>query len=164
MYINLRRKRSTRFMTVAIQFCSTQPDPTYLAPREGRYKVRLAPLTGETIMTGEVSSIDRNGLDSNGDQWETHAAVARALRRRLRPFDKYIGPYIDTRGGKLFLGSCDCQPCGGSDGVGCLWPDGGVPAYREPITFSYGPAHDVDEAINAARQCLRLYRKQRKAA
>ena len=27
-------------------------------------------------MTGEVSSIDRNGLDSNGDQWETHAAVA----------------------------------------------------------------------------------------
>ena len=41
-------------------------------------------------MTGEMSWIKANGEDSNGDVYETHAYVARALRSKLRPFDVYV--------------------------------------------------------------------------
>ena len=45
-------------------------------------------------MTGEMHSITQKGLDSNGDSWPTHAAIARAVKGKLKPFDVYQGPYI----------------------------------------------------------------------
>lgn len=45
-------------------------------------------------MTGEMGSIDKNGVDSNGDSWPIHASIARQLKGELRPFDVYQGPYI----------------------------------------------------------------------
>jgi len=45
-------------------------------------------------MTGEMSWIDQNGFDSNGEEWPIHAAVAKALNGVIKSFDKYQGPYI----------------------------------------------------------------------
>lgn len=45
-------------------------------------------------MTGEMSWIHQNGEDSNGEIWGTHAAIARAVKGHLEPFDAYQGPYI----------------------------------------------------------------------
>jgi hypothetical protein len=45
-------------------------------------------------MTGEMCSIDQSGLDSNGEEWPIHAAIAKALGGTLQPFDVYQGPYI----------------------------------------------------------------------
>ena len=45
-------------------------------------------------MTGEMHSINQKGIDSNGDSWPTHAAIARAVKGNLKPFDVYQGPYI----------------------------------------------------------------------
>ena len=45
-------------------------------------------------MTGEMHSITQKGVDSNGDSWPTHAAIARAVKGKLKPFDVYQGPYI----------------------------------------------------------------------
>lgn len=101
-------------------------------------------------MTGEMSWIKANGDDSNGENWHTHAKVARALRCRLRPFDVYIGPYIATKRGKLFIYSED-----GVIGTICLWPGGIAPAYREPITAEFCPMEDAEEALYAARLVLR---------
>ena len=106
-------------------------------------------------MTGEMSWIKPNGEDSNGDVYEVHAKVARALRCRLHPFDVYIGPYIDTLRGHLFISTDD-----GFLGVVCLWPGGVAPAYRIPIVAEYAPFDSVEEALVAARQVLREARKR----
>jgi|TARA_R100001530_G_C4231517_1_gene132776 hypothetical protein len=59
-------------------------------------------------MTGEMSWINQDGEDSNGDEWRTHAAVAKAVGGTLRPFDVYQGPYISLpKGGRLWLGCLD---------------------------------------------------------
>lgn len=108
-------------------------------------------------MTGEMMKIDSGGNDSNGDTWSTHAYVARSLRRPLRPFDAYIGPYIACKEGRLWLGTDD-----GYTGYACLWPDGVAPAYCEPIVVHAGFCDDVESALMAARECLRRYRKARK--
>lgn len=54
-------------------------------------------------MTGEMHTINPNGIDSNGDEWPQHAELARRLGGTLEPFDKYQGPYIclgpDVRAG-----------------------------------------------------------------
>lgn len=113
-------------------------------------------------MTGEMSRIDRNGRDSDGETWETHAYVARKLRRPLRPFDKYIGPYIACKEGRLWISSDD-----GESGYACLWPDGIPPAYCEPIVSEPFPLYQgiTDAlALDAARGVLRAYRKARKGA
>lgn len=104
-------------------------------------------------MTGEMSRIDKDGNDSNGESWPTHAYLARKLRGELRPFDVYTGPYIRVPEGCVWLGNDD-------DGRGpyvCLWPDGIAPAYREPIVV-YAPVGDDLEFLEAARKCLRRYR------
>lgn len=106
-------------------------------------------------MTGEMSWIKPNGDDSNDESWPVHAAVARALRCRLRPFDKYIGPYIKTKRGMLFLSSED-----GYSGTACLWPGGVAPAYREPLTAEIYSIYDVDAALDACRAVLREAGKQ----
>lgn len=105
-------------------------------------------------MTGEMAWIKPDGTDSNGEKWEPHAKVARALRCRLKPFDSYIGPYIAHSAGKLFISSED-----GIVGTVCLWPEGIAPADREPITEDYFPLYDADAALAAARSVLRKYRE-----
>ena len=37
---------------------------------------------------------EETGEDSNGDTWDIHAAIAKALGGKIKPFDKYQGPYI----------------------------------------------------------------------
>lgn len=106
-------------------------------------------------MTGEMSWIKSNGDDSNGEGWPVHAEVARALRCRLRPFDKYIGPYIQTKRGKLWLSSDD-----GMSGTAYLWPDGTPPAYREPITCDFPSVYSIEQALDACRAVLREAGKQ----
>ena len=101
-------------------------------------------------MTGEVSWIKPNGDDSNGDRWPVHAAVARALRCRLRPWDAYCGPYIAHKRGKLWISSED-----GMSGTACLWPGGTAPAYREPITADFPNVYDTEQALDACRAVLR---------
>ena len=106
-------------------------------------------------MTGEMSWIKPNGDDSNGEGWPVHAKVARALRCRLRPWDVYCGPYIQTKRGKLFLSTED-----GMSGTACLWPSGVAPAYREPVTCDFPSVDDVDDALEACRAVLREAGKQ----
>lgn len=107
-------------------------------------------------MTGEMRWIKPNGDDSNGEGWPVHAAVARALRCRLRPFDKYIGPYIDHKRGRLWLSSED-----GITGTACLWPGGVAPAYRDPLTVDFPNVYDADQALAACREVLRQARGQK---
>lgn len=57
-------------------------------------------------MTGEMGSIDKNGLDSNGDSWPLQAAIAKRLGGELCPFDRYQGPYIWINGVRLWVVSC----------------------------------------------------------
>ena len=54
-------------------------------------------------MTGEMSWINQDGEDSNGETWSTHAAVAKAVGGELKPFDAYQGPYIAV-GGDVTVG------------------------------------------------------------
>ena len=58
-------------------------------------------------MAGEMASITQDGIDSDGESWALHAAVAKAVSGELRPFDKYQGPYIRSPKGTLWLYSDD---------------------------------------------------------
>lgn len=109
-------------------------------------------------MTGEMSWIKPSGQDSNGETWEIQATVARALRCKLRPFDAYLGPYINHQNGKIFISSDD-----GEVGTVCLWPNGIAPAYQMPVTAQYFPLYDNDAALAATRDMLRRHRKALKA-
>lgn len=100
-------------------------------------------------MTGEMRGIDGDGRDTNGEEWPTHAYVARQMRAPLRAFDVYCGPYIETNEGWLFLQSDD------GDGVtAVLWPGGAPPAQRPPITAHGGAIGDEEAALRAARAVL----------
>ena len=101
-------------------------------------------------MTGEMASIDKHGTDSNGDHWPLHARVARRLRCKLRPFDKYTGPYIAHPAGKIFL-SMDTA----WEGTACLWPGGIAPAFRKPLVSAPFAWNDRRAATAAARQVLK---------
>lgn len=103
-------------------------------------------------MTSEMNSIDTNGNASDGNCYPVHAAVAKALRSPLRPFDTYIGPYIAHKRGKLFLG----VGVGSYAGYVCLWPGGVAPAYCKPVVCEYGNPDDISAAIAAARRTLRI--------
>ena len=105
-------------------------------------------------MTGEMGWIKANGEAADGNSYPVHAAVARALRSRLRPFDTYIGPYIDHKRGKIFITSED-----GCTGTVCLWPGGMAPAFKEPVISEYFPADDVDAARVAVSEVLRKSKK-----
>ena len=48
-------------------------------------------------MTGEMSWINpETGKDSNGDVWNIHLAIAKAVGGELKPYDVYQGPYISV--------------------------------------------------------------------
>jgi hypothetical protein len=61
-------------------------------------------------MTGEMGFIDQDGKDSNGDHWELHAKIAKAVGGELRPFDVYQGPYILVDGARLWVCADDNHP------------------------------------------------------
>ena len=50
-------------------------------------------------MTGEMSE-----LDVTEDAWPLHFAIARALKGKVRPFDTYQGPFVQTQHGRLWIG------------------------------------------------------------
>lgn len=111
-------------------------------------------------MTGEMHAIAPDGTDSNGDTWEIQAAVATALGCKLRPFDKYIGPYIDHPAGHIFIGEAE-----GCDFLltACLWPDGIAPAYRQPqVSTTFW--NEAGQAIAAVMDMLETYRATRRPA
>lgn len=105
-------------------------------------------------MTGEMGWIKPNGDAADGNSYPVHAAVARALRCRLRPFDTYIGPYIAHKRGRLWISSDD-----GVTGTACLWPGGIAPAWREPIAVDFPNAYDPEQALAAAREVLKRARR-----
>jgi len=61
-------------------------------------------------MTGEMSWIDQDGTDQDGDCWYIHAAIAKALGGELHHFDKYQGPYIRVGADKLWITPDDDSP------------------------------------------------------
>jgi len=108
-------------------------------------------------MTGEMCWIDQNGVDSNGEEWPLHAAIAKELGGEVKPFDVYQGPYVvfgsDIRVGN---GPYALAPIG--LGIKRLWLTGEdclLKWYREDTeTESFGFWwNDTEMAINAA-QCL----------
>ncbi len=100
-------------------------------------------------MTGEMGWIKPNGEASDGSFYTLHAVVARALRCRLKPFDTYIGPYIDHERGKLWIGEDE------AGSFVCLWPGGVAPAFCDPIVAYFCPEDSVEMALVAARDVLR---------
>ena len=71
-------------------------------------------------MTGEMHSITQKGIDSNGDSWPTHAAIARAVKGKLKPFDVYQGPYIVV-GHDMIAGTAPYPALARGLGVVRLW-------------------------------------------
>ena len=71
-------------------------------------------------MTGEMYSIGQDGIDSNGDHWPLHAAVARELGGEIKPFDVYQGPYV-VIGGDVRVGDAPYAVAVQGLGVVRLW-------------------------------------------
>ena len=76
-------------------------------------------------MTGEMHHIDQDGKDDSGNEWTTHAAIAKALRDEgydatLQPFDQYQGPYILV-GKDILVGERPYQLAVQNMGVIRLW-------------------------------------------
>jgi len=110
-------------------------------------------------MAGEMSWIKQDGTDSDGNVWETHAAIAKAVGGYLRPFDQYQGPYI-TVGGDVVVGIPPYGVPAQHLGVVRLWlcndEDGLCYIYREDIdksSFAFF-CGNTDAAIAEARALL----------
>ena len=110
-------------------------------------------------MTGEMMTIDQEGLDSNGEDWPTHAAVAKAVGGTLRPFDTYQGPYIVV-GDDITVGTAPYKLAVQGMGVKRLWlcTDDGMSGqvYREDTdTLSESFPLEIEEcAVDAALSLL----------
>ena len=108
-------------------------------------------------MTGEMCSITQKGVDSDGNEWPIHAAIAKAVRGTLQPFDQYQGPYI-LIGSDVRAGQAPYQVAVQHLGVKRLWisetAEGPV-VYREDTDtqarFMY---EDTESAIAAAQSLL----------
>ena len=92
-------------------------------------------------MTGEMSYISENGKDINGDIWYIHAAIAEALNGKLRPFDKYQGPYIVVDNKKLWIVDINREEIA----VYCEDTD--------TLSFPFYP-NEIEEAIEAAKSLI----------
>jgi len=106
-------------------------------------------------MTGEMYSINQDGLDNDGNEWVIHAAIAKAVGGTLQPFDQYQGPYILV-GGDVRIGSRPYQLAVQGLGIVRLWlgvDEDDMPCiYREDTdeTVSYWP-DDETTAIETVR-------------
>ena len=111
-------------------------------------------------MTGEMRHINQKGEDSNGEYWGVHAAIARAVKGRLEPFDVYQGPYI-VAGPDLRVGTAPYQLAVQHLGIKRLWlvtDDGFLgQVYREDTDTFSEPfiCYDTRAACRAARQLLK---------
>ena len=112
-------------------------------------------------MTGEMSYINpETGIDSNGEEWPIHLAIAKAVNGTLKSFDSYQGPYIaignDVKVGNPpyeipinHLGCVRLWVCYENDYTSCV--------YREDIDKSvYFDTYIEDCAIEAAEILLRM--------
>jgi len=107
-------------------------------------------------MTGEMYYINpKTGEDSNGDVWNIHLAVAKAIKGTLKPFDVYQGPYIAV-GSDLSIGIPPYAMPIQFPGIVRLWVDFDV-VYREDIdkSYPYRP-YSTRSAIYAAKQLLKM--------
>ena len=112
-------------------------------------------------MTGEMSYINQEtGVDSNGDCWYLHLAIAKAIGGTLKPFDTYQGPYI-VFGGDLTIGNSPYAIPIQHLGIVRLWIcesdlPGMFELYREDTEES-APFWDYEEdAVEAAIELLNL--------
>ena len=104
-------------------------------------------------------SIGQDGIDSNGDHWPLHAAVARELGGEIKPFDVYQGPYV-VIGGDVRVGDAPyavaVQGLGvvrlwlsSDDGYFCQWYNEATGRASEEF-----PYHDEGWAVEAARSLV----------
>ena len=109
-------------------------------------------------MTGEMAWINQDGLDSNGEIWEIHAEIAKAVGGELKPFDVYQGCYISV-GADVVANAKSCyrMPI---QHLGCirLWigeDDNGCYVYREDTDeIAHFFWNDIELAICAAKSLL----------
>ena len=92
-------------------------------------------------MTGEMYSINQDGLDDDGNEWPIHAAIAKAVKGTLQPFDQYQGPYILV-GEDVRIGSRPYQVAVQGLGVIRLW----LGADDDDMPYIY--REDTDEIIH----------------
>lgn len=109
-------------------------------------------------MTGEMGFIDQNGIDSNGDEWPLHAAIAKALKGEVKPFDVYQGPYV-VFGKDIRLGNSPYAVAPVGMGIKRLWlvgDDALLKWYREDNEKESQEFwwDDTEEAIEAAKMLL----------
>ena len=100
-------------------------------------------------MVGEMYAIDQEtGEDDSGEVWAVHAAIAKALRGKLEPFDKYQGPTIELEDATLFLYAED-------GAIGRIFDER---SNEESLMF---PIDDDELAIEAARALMRRIRRKK---
>jgi len=110
-------------------------------------------------MTGEMSWIDQNGEDSNGNNWPLHAAIAKELGGIIKPFDVYQGPYV-VFGADVRVGNAPYAIAPIGLGIKRLWLVGEdclLKWYREDNeaeSFEFW-WDDVEGAIEAAKEVLK---------
>ena len=109
-------------------------------------------------MTGEMHSINQKGEDSNGEVWSLHAAIARAVKGKLKPFDVYQGPYIAV-GNDYRVGSPPYDMPVQGLGIVRLWlsTDGGgvIQVWRED-TDTLSAAFWWNDTRKACREARKL--------
>jgi len=109
-------------------------------------------------MTGEMSWINQDGLDSNGEEWTFHAAIAKAVGGTLKPFDVYQGPYIAV-GPDFTAGASPYRVPIQNMGCVRLWlgadEDGFPCIYREDIDQIINvPFLDEETVVDCAKEIL----------
>lgn len=108
-------------------------------------------------MTGEMHAISQDGIDSNGEEWPIHAAIAKAVGGTLQPFDQYQGPYISI-GADLRVGNAPYSMPVQHLGIKRLWltvTEDGIPTvYREDTDTQAECCWDDTESAIAAAQSL----------
>jgi hypothetical protein len=102
-------------------------------------------------------AIGQDGVDSSGDTWSVHAAIARAVGGTLEPFDVYQGPYVLVGDDRL----CGQSPYRVTLPGPCrLWLDANASGmgtvYREDTGTAalYWPESSETAAVEAARSLL----------
>ena len=98
-------------------------------------------------MTGEMAYINpETGIDSNGESWPIHLAIAKGVGGTLKAFDSYQGPYIAI-GNDVRVGNPPYEiPI---NHLGCvrLWV-----CYENEYT-SYVYREDIDDSISFETWC-----------
>jgi len=110
-------------------------------------------------MTGEMGYINsETGIDSNGDYWPIHHAIAKELNGELKPFDSYQGPYIVIGSDFVLQPNSDYRMPIQRFGIVRLWVyydnDMELVIYREDTDKSLRCWDDPESAIDAAKELL----------